>query len=161
NVRLADAARNRLPFREGDPYSTKAVAEAEQAIIGIGRFSGVRVDADRLNESTVLPVKVVLNEQKRWALDLGFGAAFDPLTYQLRLRGDLSHAGWPTPLTTLGVEFRPALTVLRDDCALFDVVTACDYEPRIRLLGTVGQQDFMFRDVRADLDGGLDYLQIE
>jgi outer membrane translocation and assembly module TamA len=160
NVELADAARNRLPFNEGDPYSTKAVAQAEQAILGTGRFAGVRLDVDPTSESTVLPVKLALTEQKRWALGLGGGAAFDPLNYQARLRGYLKHAGWPTPLTTLGVEFRPALTVLRDNCAFLDVLR-CPREPRIRLIGTATQQDFLRRDTVGSLEGGLDYLQIE
>jgi outer membrane protein assembly factor BamA len=157
---LAEAARSRLAIREGDPYSTKKLAEAQQAISGIGRFSSVRVEADRMGEATVLPVKVVLTEAKAWEAKAGFGAAFDTLTYQARLRGSLTHAGWPTPLTTLGVELRPALTVLRDICSSYDVWN-CDIEPRIRAIGTATQQDFLYRDVKADVEGGLDYLKLE
>lgn len=157
---LAEAARNRLPIREGDPYSTKTIAQAQQAIYGIGRFASVRIDVDRMSEGTVLPVKVVLAEAKRWEARAGIGAAFDTLTYQARLRGSLTHAGWPTPLTTLGVDFRPAYTVLRNNCAFFEV-WECDYEPRIRLLGTAVQQDFLHEDVKADVEGGLDYLKLE
>ncbi len=157
---LAEAARNRLPFHEGDPYSTKAVAQAQQAIFGIGRFSSARVDADRMTEGTVLPVKVTLTEAKRWEARAGVGAGFDQLTYQARLRGMLTHAGWPTPLTTLGLEFRPAYTVVRDNCRFFEL-WKCDYEPRIRLIGTAAQQDFLHKDVKADMDGGLDYLKLE
>jgi outer membrane protein assembly factor BamA len=157
---LADAAKARLTVREGDPYSTKRLAEAQEAINGIGRFSSVRVEADRMGDATVLPVKVVLTEAKAWEAKAGVGAAFDTLTYQARLRGSLTHAGWPTPLTTLGVELRPALTVLRDICSSYDVWN-CDLEPRIRAIGTVTQQDFLYRDVKADVEGGLDYLKLE
>ncbi|HEY5925341.1 MAG TPA: BamA/TamA family outer membrane protein [Kofleriaceae bacterium] len=158
--RLAEAARHRIPIKEGDPYSTKAVAETQQAIYGIGRFGTVRVDVDRMNEATVLPVKIVLREAARWQLLMGGGGGFDSLTYQARLRGSLTHAGWPTPLTTLGVDLRPALTVLREDCARYDVWN-CDVQPRVRALGTATQQDFLRRDVKAELEGGWDYLQQE
>lgn len=157
---LADFARSRIPIREGGVYSTKLVAETQQAIHGIGRFAAVRVDVDRMSEATVLPVKITLSEAKRWEARAGVGLGFDTLTYQGRLRGALSHAGWPTPLTTLGVEFRPAYTVLRDNCAFYEVWN-CDYEPRIRLLGTATQQDFLLRHLKADAEGGLDYLKLE
>jgi outer membrane translocation and assembly module TamA len=158
---LADAAKARLPFREGDPYSTKQLAEAQQAIIGIGRFSSARVEADRLTDDTVvLPVKVTLTEAKPWEAKAGFGVAFDTLTYRGGLRGSLTHAGWPTPLTTLGVELRPELTVLRDICESYDVWN-CELEPRIRAIGTITQQDFLQRDVKADVEGGLDFLKLE
>jgi outer membrane protein assembly factor BamA len=160
NAALAAAARARMPIREGQPYSTKLVAQAQEAIYGIRRFASVRVDVDRMGEATVLPVKVVLTEDKRWEARAGVGAGFDTLTYQARLRGSLSHAGWPTPLTTLGVDFRPALTVLRDDCAFYKAF-GCDYEPRIRLIGTAAQKDFLRPDVTADLEGGIDYLKLE
>jgi translocation and assembly module TamA len=158
---LADAARNRIPIREGQPYSTKAVAETQAAIYGIGRFAAVRVDAERkTGDEKVLPVKIVLQEAKRSEGRGGVGGGFDSLTYQARLRGSLSHAGWPTPLTTVGVDARPALTVLRDDCASYDVWN-CEVQPRARVLGTIAQQDFLRRDVKADVEGGLDYLQLE
>jgi outer membrane protein assembly factor BamA len=39
---LADAVRRRAKIRHGEVYSTKAVAETQQAIYGIGRFSRTR-----------------------------------------------------------------------------------------------------------------------
>ena len=157
---LAEAARNRIPIHEGDLYSTKKVAQAQQAIYGMGRFASVRIDADRMATGTVIPVKIVLAEAKRWEARAGVGAGFDTLTYQGRLRGSLTHAGWPTPLTTLGVEFRPAYTVLRDHCGVLEI-WSCEYEPRIRLLGTAVQQDLLYPNLTADLEGGLDYLKLE
>ena len=59
---LADAARRRLTFKSGDPYSTKAAAASQQAIYGIGRFKSVRFDVDRSAVSAVVPVKVSLTE---------------------------------------------------------------------------------------------------
>lgn len=157
---LADAARARLAFKPGDPYSTKAAAASQQAIYSMGRFKTVRVDVDRSSLATVVPVKVSLEESTRWEARGGIGAGIDTLTYQARLRASLTHVGWPTPLTTLGVEFRPAYTVLRDNCDFFEVWN-CDYEPRIRLLGTATQQDLFRPEVRGELTGGLDYLTLE
>lgn len=158
---LADAIRHRATFQAGDAYSTDAVAATQAAIYGIGRFSSVRVDIDRSDPAaTVLPVTITVKEAKRWEARAGIGAGLDSLTYQARLRFSLTHAGWPTPLTTLGTEFRPALTALRDNCTWYEVWD-CSLEPRIRLLGTLTQQDFLRAGVQGDLDGGLDYLALE
>lgn len=157
---LAKAAKNRLPIREGQPYSTKLVAQTQQAIYALGRFAAVRVDVDRLNEATVLPVKITLAEATRWEARAGVGLGFDTLTYQGRLRGMLTHAGWPTPLTTLGIEFRPAYTIPRETCDSWRLWT-CQQEPRIRLIGTATQQDFLYRDIKGDIEGGLDFLTLE
>src|SRR5262249_27686451 len=62
-------------------------------------------------------------------------------------------------LTTLGVELRPAVLVSRDTCPLSDAFSC--YDTRTRLIGTASQQDFLQRDLRADLEGGVDYLQLE
>ncbi len=158
---LAEAIENRVTFQPGDAYSTDAIAATQVAIYGIGRFSSVRVDVDRSDPAaTVIPVKITVKEAKRWEARAGIGAGLDSLTYQARLRFSLTHAGWPTPLTTLGTEFRPALTALRDNCTWYEVWD-CTLEPRVRLLGTATQQDFLRAGVQGDLDGGLDYLALE
>lgn len=157
---LADAIRNRIEIEPGSPYSTSAVAAAQQAIYGIGRFSSVRVEVDRAELAAVVPVRITVEEAKRWEARGGIGAGIDSLTYQARLRFLLTHAGWPTPLTTLGTEFRPALTALRDKCTWYEVWD-CNLQPRIRLLGTAVQQDFIRAGVQADMEGGLDYLALE
>lgn len=157
---LADAARARVTFKEGSGYSTKAIAETQEAIYALGLFSSVRVDADRSDLNAVIPVRISLAEATHWEARGGIGFGIDLLTYNARLRGSLSHTGWPTPLSTLGAEFRPALTVLRDNCDLLEL-TDCDYEPRIRLVGTATQQDLFRKDVKGDLEGGYDYVTLE
>lgn len=157
---LAEAARSRISFKEGGGYSTKAIAETQEAIYGMRLFSSVRVDADRTELQAVIPVKISLAEATHWEARGGIGFGIDVLTYNARLRGSLSRTGWPTPLTTLGAEFRPAITVLRDNCALLEV-TDCAYQPRIRLVGTATQQDLMRRDVKGEVEGGYDYVTLE
>jgi outer membrane protein assembly factor BamA len=157
---LAEAIRNRATFKSGDTYSTTAVAATQVAIYGIGRFSSVRIDVDRAELAAVVPVRISVKEAKRWEARAGIGAGLDSLTYQARLRFSLTHAGWPTPLTTLGTEFRPALTALRDNCSWY-AVWDCTLEPRVRLLGNATQQDFLRAGVQGDIEGGLDYLALE
>lgn len=157
---LADAARARVTFEEGSGYSTKAIAETQEAIYELGLFSSVRVDADRSELNAVIPVKISLAEALHWEARGGVGFGIDGLTYNARLRGSLTHTGWPTPLSTLGAEFRPALTVPRDTCDLLDP-TDCDYEPRIRLVGTATQRDLLRKDVKGEVEGGYDYVTLE
>jgi translocation and assembly module TamA len=157
---LAEAIRHRATFKSGDTYSTAQVAATQVAIYGIGRFSSVRIDVDRTELAAVVPVKIAVKEAKRWEARAGIGAGLDSLTYQARLRFSLTHAGWPTPLTTLGTEFRPALTALRDNCDWY-AVWDCTLEPRVRLLGSATQQDLLRAGMQGDLEGGLDYLALE
>jgi translocation and assembly module TamA len=157
---LAEAIRNRATFTSGDAYSTSAVAATQVAIYGIGRFSSVRIDVDRAELAAVVPVKITVKEAKRWEARAGIGAGIDSLTYQARLRFSLTHAGWPTPLTTLGTEFRPALTASRENCSWY-AVWDCNLQPRVRLLGNAIQQDFLRAGVQGDIEGGLDYLALE
>jgi outer membrane protein assembly factor BamA len=157
---LADAIRRRVGFAAGDPYSVTAIAQAQQGIHAIGRFASVRVDVDRSAVADVVPIKVTVTEAKRNEARAGGGAGLDVLTYQARMRVSYSHRGYPSPLTTLGAEFRPALVALRDDCVWYEVWT-CKRNWRIRLLGTATQQDLFMPGVQGDVEGGLDYLALE
>jgi len=158
--RLAEAARERATFSPGDWYSARELAKTQQAIAGLRRFSSVRIDVDRTSEAVVVPVKIQLAEAKHWELRAGAGLGFDSLTYQARGRASLTHSGWPTPLTTIGVESKAALTVLRDNCEQANVWD-CEIEPLGRLLGTISQQDLFHRDVKGEIEGGADYITSE
>lgn len=154
---LADAARARLTFRQGDRYSSTVIASSQIALLGLGRFSGVRVEPDREGTAPVIAVKVSLTEANRNELRLGGGFGLDPLNYSIRGRAQYTRAGWPTPLSSAGIDFKPALTFLRDTCGS----GSCTPEPRVRLLGTLTQQDLVKPYVRGDIEGGLDYLTVE
>jgi translocation and assembly module TamA len=170
---LADAARARVSFKRGDGYSTSALARSQEAIYGIGMFSSVRIDADRTSVGAVVPVRIQLTEALHWEARGGLGLGIDTLSYNFRLRGSLSHTGWPTPLSTLSLEARPALTVLRDHCPVLGLVKlrgecvtsdsdpSFPLEPRIRVLGSAVQQDFVRAGVKGELDGGYDYVTYE
>jgi translocation and assembly module TamA len=158
--RLAEAVLEHAGIAEGDTYSAKAITDGQVAIYGIGRFRTVKIDVDRSGLATVVPVRITVVEAKRNELKLGGGAAVDGSTYQIRGRGSLTHKGFPSPLTTLGAEFRPALTALRDDCTWYEVWT-CELDPLIRLLGTIEQRDAFVRGLNGSVVGGLDYLALE
>lgn len=158
---LAEAVRDRAGLTTGDVYSAKAVANAQLAIYGIGRFTSVRVDVEPPGEgATTAPVKISVAVAKQWEARIGVGAGIDSASYQARMRFALSHAGWPTPLTNLGVEFRPALTAVRDDCTWYEVWN-CDVDPRLKLIGTAKQQDIFTRGLNGEVEGGLDYIALE
>jgi len=157
---LADTIMARAGIKAGDLYSAKAVTNAQMQVYGIGRFTSARIDVDKAGLATVVPVTITVALAKQWELRIGAGGGLDSATYQARLRFSLSHAGWPTPLTNLGVEFRPALTVNRDDCGVAGVST-CDPEPRIKLIGTARQQDIFTRGLDGEVEGGLDYIAFE
>jgi len=157
---LADAVRARLAFHEGDRYSTAAVAATQDALYRMGRFSSVRVDPDRTGDRPVIAVKIGVSEGTHNELGLGGGVGLDPVNYSLRGRATYLRTGWPFALSTVGVDFRPAYTVLRETCTLYRILD-CPRDPRVRLLGTFSQQDVGWTDVRADVEGGADFLTVE
>jgi outer membrane protein assembly factor BamA len=157
---LADAVRERLPFHEGDRYATSPLATAQTAIYGLGRFATARVDAERDTAATVIPVKVAVTEANRHELRLGGGLGLDPLNYAVRGRLQYTQLGWPFALSTVGLDVKPAMTVLRDGCTLTQLLD-CPREPVARLIGTLSQLDLFRRDVKGELEGGLDYLTLE
>jgi outer membrane protein assembly factor BamA len=157
---LAEAVRKRLPFHEGDRYDGSLLAPTQTAIYSLGRFATVRVDAEKDGEVAVIPVKVAVTEGTRHELRLGGGLGLDPLNYAVRGRLLYTMLGWPFALSTVGVDAKPAMTVLRDQCAL-DRIFECPREPVVRLLGSFSQLDLFHRDVKGEVEGGLDYLTIE
>jgi outer membrane protein assembly factor BamA len=156
---LADAVRARLAFHPGDHYSTTALLDTQQALYRFGRFSSVRVRPDRRGESTVIDVKISVARGDLNELRAGFGGGVDALTYYARLHATYSRAEVLTPLTTFTSDFRFDPAVERDNCG-WDF-WHCKFDPRIRLLGVLTQQDLLFTNVKGDVELGLDYLTIE
>lgn len=157
---LAEAVRARVAIHPGDPFSATAVASTQQALYAMKRFSTVRVDVDRNTQDPVIAVKIGLTEGTHNEFSAGGGLGLDPINYAVRARATYTRTGWPFPLSTVGVDFRPAYTFLRETCEGWEIWN-CPRDPRVRLLGTLSQQDFLFRDVRADVEAGADFLTIE
>jgi outer membrane protein assembly factor BamA len=64
-----------------------------------------------------------------------------------------------TPLTTFVADLRPEYALEQDQCG-WDF-WHCKRDPRVRLLGTLTQQDLFVPDVKGDVEVGLDYLTVE
>jgi outer membrane protein assembly factor BamA len=157
---LADAVLARLAFHEGDKYSTAAIASTQEALYRMRRFSSVRVDPDVTGDGAVIAVKIGVAEGTHHELSLGGGLGLDPVNYSARGRATYTQTGWPFALSTVGLDLRPAYTILRESCTLSQVLD-CPGDPRVRLLGTFSQQDVLLPDVRADVETGADYLTVE
>lgn len=157
---LAAAIRARVAIRPGTPFSLGALEATQRAIYAMHRFSSVRVDPDRNHDATVLGVRVAVAEANHGQLLLGGGFGLDPLNYLAHLRGELTQTGWPTPLSTVGVQALPAITLLRTNCTWYRPWT-CQKEPLIRVLGSLTQQDLFAPNWVGQVEGGYDFLVIE
>lgn len=156
---LADAARARVTFAAGDRYSTTQLVRTQNALYAFGRFSTVRVDPDRATDATVIPVKITVAEGDHNELRVGVGGGVDPLTYFGRIHVAYSRVGVITPLTTFVADLRPEYALEQDQCG-WDF-WHCKRDPRVRLLGTLTQQDLFIPNVKGDLELGVDYLTVE
>jgi len=149
---LADAVRDRLGFAPGDPFSSGRMAEAQASLYDMGRFSMVRVEADRLGTATKIPVLIELTEADPHELRLGGGFGIDPASYEVHGRSSYTVAGWPTALTTTEVELRPAYTVLRDDW---------EQEPRLETRLALERLDLFVPRIRGSAEASFQYRSVE
>jgi outer membrane protein assembly factor BamA len=156
---LGDAVRARLSFATGDRYSTSALLATQTALYRFGRFSVVRVRPDRAGDATAIRVKISVKPSEPNELRLGGGGGIDSLTYFIRGHLAYSRVGVLTPLTTFVGDFRPEYAFERENCA-WNFWT-CKADPRIRLLGTLSQQDLLITNVKGEVELGLDYLTVE
>ena len=148
---LAGAVDQRIDVIPGDRFTTAALNSTQRAIYGMGRFSNVRITPDK-SGGAVIPVTVSVSEGARHETRLGGGFGIDPLTYEARLRAGYTIHGFPTPLTTFGVELRPAYALLR---------VGSTYEPRIRALASLTRMDLFAPYLVGQIDAGYNYLVVE
>ena len=74
-----------LGFTQGEPFNSKQLLETQQAFLGAGYFSAVRVQKGTPDDSTrTIPVSITLTDNNRWSLLAGVGASTDTGT-RLRL----------------------------------------------------------------------------
>lgn len=160
---LAQAAKDRVAFEQGDTYSATKVIDTQRALYEFNRFSTVRVEPVTDGDATTIPVKISVAEGNRHELQVGGGGGLDPLNYSIRFPvAKYSVAGWPFALSTASVDARVALTALRDECKILDFISLqCHYDPLVRLIGTLVEQDLLFTNARGTIEGGADYLTIE
>jgi outer membrane protein assembly factor BamA len=143
--------RNRITFTPGQVYSTQAITQTQRNLYGFGRFSTVRVQPDQGGDE-VVGVKIAVSEGAPREVKLGGGFGVDPTGYEVRGRAGYSIAGWPFPLDTVSLDFRPAYAYLRDGGT---------YEPRIRALAKLERSDLFWTYAKGEIDAGYNYLTLE
>ncbi len=148
---MKTAVEDRLHFATGDTYSNKALANTKQALYRMGRFSTVQVEPDKTT-GDVVAVHVAADESTRHEVTFGGGFGVDPLSYEVRGRAGYVIAGWPVPLDTLTLDFRPAYAYLRDGTG---------YEPRMRALAKLERQDLFWTEAKGAVEVGYSYYAIE
>jgi translocation and assembly module TamA len=158
---LADAIRDRLKFAPGMPYSRTLVDATEAAIYQMGLFASVRVDPDQESLRPTVDVKISVTLVTKNEISAGGGIGLDPVAYSLRARGQYQRRGFVTPLTTLRIDLKPELAFETATCNTFYEPWTCSADFRGRAVATVIQQDFLFPDVKADVEAGVDYLVYE
>jgi outer membrane protein assembly factor BamA len=148
DAELRAAVRARLSIATGQTYSTSAIAKSQRAIYDMKRFSTVRVLPDKTDGDTV-DVRVTVSEGSRNEVMLGGGFGIDPVTYEVRGRAGYSILGWPTPLTNLDIDTRPAYAWVRD---------TGQYEPRARATATLTRLDLFHPFITGEAEVGYDYM---
>jgi outer membrane protein assembly factor BamA len=117
----------------------------------MGRFSTAQVQPDP-GEGEVVNVKIAVSEGASHQVTLGGGFGIDPISYEVRGRAGYVVSGFPTPLETLTLDFRPAYAYLRDGSG---------YEPRMRALVRLEREDLFFTYATGTAEVGYDYLAYE
>ena len=65
-------------FAQGEPFNSKQLLETQQAFLGAGYFSAVRVQKGTPDANThTIPVSITLTDNNRWSLLAGIGASTD------------------------------------------------------------------------------------
>ncbi|MBC7977990.1 MAG: BamA/TamA family outer membrane protein [Myxococcales bacterium] len=149
---LAEAVSNRITFKQGQVYSQSAITQTQRNLYGFGRFSTVRVQPDKTGRA-VVGVEVAVSESARREIKLGGGVGMDPSAYEVRGRAGYTIAGWPFPLDTVTLDFRPAYAFLRNRDG--------EYEPRIRALAKLERRDLFWTYTTGDIQAGYNYLTVE
>ena len=148
---LREAVLARMQFSEGQTYSNQAIFATRNALYALQRFSTVHVDAAP-GDAPVVDVNVSVAEGATHEVKLGGGLGLDPAAFEVRGRAGYEIVGWPFPLDTVTLDFRPAYAVFRDGSG---------YEPRMRATARLERQDFLATDVRGSVEAGYDYLTVE
>lgn len=158
---LIDAVLARVSFDPGEPYSRKRIVDTQSAIYSIGLFSAVRVEPQTEGVDPVVPVKITLTKVTQNEASLGFGGAYDPITYSIRGRATWTRHGVLTPLTTSALDFRPEYAFEQETCGHLYEPWSCKSDFRGRLSETLTQQDLFLPNVKGDAEVGVDYLVYE
>lgn len=150
---LRDSIQHRLHFEPGQTYSTGAIAKTQRDIYGMARFSTVQVQpVPGEDASDVVDMEVAVSESAAHQVTFGGGFGIDPISYEVRGRAGYVVDGWPFPLDTLTLDFRPAYAYLRDGSG---------FEPRVRALARIDRLDLWMTHATGSVEVGYTYLAYE
>jgi outer membrane protein insertion porin family/translocation and assembly module TamA len=103
--------RDTLAIREGDPYSTSDVEDAQKALVNLGVFSSVEITEERGHPETgTVPLKVRVREAKLRTVRLGGGSRFDVMRLSAHLRAGWEDRNFLGGMRRYNVEVRPGVT---------------------------------------------------
>ena len=148
---LAGAIIGRLAFHEGEVYSATALADSQRAIYELGRFSTVRVEADR-TAGAIVPVRISVALANRHELKLGGGLGYDPINVEIRGRIGGTYINAAHPMWTFSADLRPALTAEHD---------LSNQEAKLRAVVSAYRLDMFHPRVRGELELSADYVTVE
>lgn len=103
--------RRALDLRAGDVYSLSELTEAEQALLGLGIFSSVRVERDDTKGKSpgVVPIRVVVEVSKLRNVHGGFGVQADTLKTGAHLIGGWEDRNFLGGLRRFSITARPGV----------------------------------------------------
>lgn len=105
-----DKVRQNLKIAEGDEYSESDVRDARRALINLGVFNSVKINADRSRPDTrQVPITVVLEEAPLRSLKLGGGLRLDAQQTSSHLIAGWEHRNFLGGLRRLTLETRPGI----------------------------------------------------
>ncbi|MFW5740634.1 MAG: BamA/TamA family outer membrane protein, partial [Myxococcota bacterium] len=103
-----------LDLEPGDPYSTAALRDARDALLGLGVFSNVRIEPQLEGgptEDRRVPVVVKLTTMKPRTLKLGGGVQFDAIRTDVHLRAGWEHRNFFGGYRHFSVELKPGVVL--------------------------------------------------
>ncbi|HEX2880956.1 MAG TPA: POTRA domain-containing protein [Polyangiaceae bacterium] len=104
--------RQALQISEGEAYSESSLQDARRALIALGVFNGVKINADRSSPDTrQVPISVVVEEAPLRSLKLGGGVRLDAQQTSAHLVGSWEHKNFLGGLRHLSLEARPGVVL--------------------------------------------------
>lgn len=145
-----------LGFKEGDPYSTEVMDDAEQSLLDLGVFVAADINADTSGSSDVIPVTVRVEVGKLKAVLLGVGAEFDTSRTDLHVQAGWSHLNLFGGLRNFEVKAQPGVVLypLRTN----NLVSPEHYLPTLQTRATLKRPAFFEAKTTGILDTRLRVL---
>ena len=101
-----------LLIAPGDPYSASALEDARRALVNLGVFAAVNVEADTSAPSSrAVPVRFTVQETAPRTVRLGGGARLDALSLSSSVTGSWEHRNFLGGLRQLAIEARPGVVL--------------------------------------------------